>query len=150
MRRLALALALPALAACGGDSGPAPVDGGTAISVPAQESDTGDGPDGLVGGVVEFEEDTGCVVLAVGETRYPVVWPAGTSGQRDSFQLVLEDGRVIREGDAVEGSGGFPSESEGADLEATGIPPECLEGPGRSRWGEVAVLNSSSDLVVRP
>jgi hypothetical protein len=153
MRRLALALALAfvlLLAACGeGDPAAEPVDGGSPLPLPTQEpSDSADEMLAEIRGVVEFEEDTGCVVIVVEDYRYPVIWPTGTAAQRDPFRLVLPDGTVAREGDTVSGAGGYPTADEGPDPVKMGVPAECLEGPGRTRWKEAAAFNPNGAVEV--
>lgn len=92
-----------------------------------------------MGGVVEFDAATGCVVLA---SRYGyrsrIVWPDGTWATRDPFVIVLADGREIHEGDYVEGGGG----GYGFDYEG---PEECAEGAE-----SVEAFNWHEDLVIRP
>src|SRR3989304_5086104 len=57
----------------------------------------------LVGGVVVFDENTGCLLLG---GRYPVVWPAGASWQADPPAVKLQ-GQLIEPDMTVEGGGGF-------------------------------------------
>jgi hypothetical protein len=77
---------------------------------------------------------------------YPVVWPAGTTPMDDPFPaVVLADGTVVRQGDAVEGAGGFlqPEDIAAIDGAEPPIPAEC-----RSTTGEVAVFNHSESVRV--
>jgi hypothetical protein len=136
------------LAACGSESAPPPVDGGSALDLPIAES-SGDDRDADIGGVVVFEEATGCVVLERDDYVYPALWPEGTYAQRDPFVLTLPDGQVVHEGDTVAGGGGVPSDVTRERAEEMGIAPECIDAPGRTPWNEVAVFDSD-DIEVRP
>jgi hypothetical protein len=147
---LGIAVALPLLAACGSGGGQGSGQDGTdALRLPTQPpTESADGMTALVGGKLDLEEETGCVVLVSDGFRYPVLWPTGTTAGRDPFRLRLPDGTIAREGDYVEGGGGYLSAGEGASVDDLGIPAECLEGPGRTEWGEVAVYNPNETVVV--
>jgi hypothetical protein len=127
-------------AACGGEESREPVDGGTALDLAVHpESWGGDGMAALVGGKVGLDEGSGCVVLGDEERSIRVVWPLGTSAQRDPFRIVLPDGTVVREGMWVEGGGGFLDQET---LDGLEIRHECLSG------SEIAVFNADETLVV--
>jgi hypothetical protein len=147
---LGIAVVVPLLAACGSGGGEAAGQDATeGLPLPTQPAtESADGMTALVGGNLDLEEETGCVVLVRDGFRYPVLWPTGTTAQRDPFEVRLPDGTVAAEGDYVEGGGGYLSASEGASVDDLGIPVECLAGPGRTEWGEVAVYNPNETLVV--
>ena len=65
---------------------------------------TGRGNDALIVGELLIED--GCVFLSSGDSRSAVVFPAGTKWS-ESEQAVIVDGTPAREGDSVEGGGGF-------------------------------------------
>lgn len=97
----------------------------------------------IVAGIVDVDPDRGCVWLAQPDgSRYPVVWPLGTTGEEDGaegFTIVLADGRRLRAGDRVEGGGGYVPAAWWDE-----IPTECVQG------GQVAVFNARSSLTVEP
>jgi hypothetical protein len=94
----------------------------------------------IVAGTVEIEE--GCIWLSdSGGSRYPVVWPFGTSASSDPPVVTLRDGQEVRPGDAVAGAGGYID----ANHATTGLdpfPPECVQ------VGEAAVFNADSPIDV--
>lgn len=152
MRRiLILVVAVGLLAACGSEDAPELVDGGVALPVPTRE-ESGSEVELLaeIVGVVELEEETGCVVLVIDGYRLPAVWPTGTVARRDPFRLVLPEQAVVREGDTVAGGGGYPRAGDGWSPEALGVRPECLEGPRRTPSREAAAFNPNGDVEVRP
>jgi hypothetical protein len=86
--------------------------------------------------------DDGCVLLAEGESRFPVVWPSGTSiAGTDPLVIELPSGEQVNLGDDVQGSGGY-LDPEGLEIE---IPDDCLN-PSR----EVAVFNPDDRPYVTP
>ena len=66
------------------------------------------GMDGIVRGIVVFDESTGCLYLGShrSENRKPVVWPAGASWQADPPAVRLQ-GYLIEPGMSVYGGGGY-------------------------------------------
>ena len=62
----------------------------------------GGGPLGLIGGVLDFHEDTGCVTL----NDRSAVWPAGTEIETDPFRVrFTREGETAEVGDRVQGGG---------------------------------------------
>jgi hypothetical protein len=133
---LFLAWTVALVPACGGNDLPA-LEGGEELEVPTHP-DWDDGPAAIAGGEVVFDSATGCVFL---DSRFGyrslAVWPHGTRATQDPFRIVLSDGREIREGDYVEGSGG----GYGFDVDA---PAACLDDES------LEALNWAEELVIRP
>lgn len=98
------------------------------------------GMDALVVGT--FATANGCVLLEAGETKYPVVWPSGTTvAGTDPLVIKLPSGEHVRLGDQLEGGGGYlKAEQLGID-----VPRACL-----NEYGEIAVFNSDDDPVINP
>lgn len=81
----------------------------------------------------------GCVLLEQDGTRYPVVWPSGTSvADADPLTVELPSGAELELGDRVRGGGGYLSAAD-VGIE---VPDECL-----NEYGEVAVFNPDDDPV---
>ena len=72
------------------------------------------GTDAEVLGVVVIEQD--CIFLGQADTRYPVVWPHGTSWDSAEAAIRLPDGTLVYEGDQVYGGGGYHTEANLADF----------------------------------
>lgn len=147
MRKLWLATTLLLVAtACGDAPSTAPGDGESSSEalIRVHPRRTGEGMDAIVSGVVDVDSDAGCVWLAESAgTRYPVVWPVGTTAQSDPFQVTLPDGQVILSGDRVEGGGGYvdaAATTRGLGLDP--FPAECIH------VGDAAVFNSNAALTV--
>lgn len=151
--RVRIVLALAALvtsvfvAGCGSTEtgNPGPVSKGAPLEIPTQPATDSDvGMAAGVGGIVHFDEATGCVLLVAGQYRWAIVWPTGTTATRDPFRLVLPDGSVAREGSRVEGGGGFYSLPDHAEfIEQFGVPGPCLVGRQ-----ELAVFNPNEAVTV--
>jgi hypothetical protein len=104
------------------------------------------GLDAIVAGVVEADPAAGCVWLSnANGARYPVVWPSGPSASPDPLEIVLADGRPVRSGDWVEGSGGYvAAEAATSSLGLDPFPAACVH------VGEAAVFNAASPMSVVP
>jgi len=102
--------------------------------------------DAIVAGVVEIDEESGCVWLSDPHgVRYPVVWPVGTTAQSEPVEITLADGQTVRSGDRVEGGGGYINATHATSY--TGLepfPPACVH------VGEAAVFNADSPIDVTP
>lgn len=105
------------------------------------------GTDAEVLGVVVIEGD--CIYLRQDEidTRYPVVWPHGTSWNRAESAIKLPDGTLVYDGDQVYGGGGYHHEGNldqytvAAGVE---LALRCVD----NQFGEVAVFNAGGDIDV--
>jgi hypothetical protein len=101
------------------------------------------GREAEVFGVVEMDEESGCVYLHQAEfgISYPSVWPAGTIVTDSGLRL--RDGREIPEGEWVYGGGGYvdlASIENGEDRVEARFLERC---PGvNNEYGEVAVFDS--------
>ncbi len=147
VRKICLATTLLLVAAaCGDATSTAPGDGDSSSDslLRVHPRRTGEGLDAIVSGVVEVDSDAGCVWLAESAgTRYPVVWPEGTTAQSDPFEITLPDGQVIRSGDRIEGGGGYvDAASTTGGLGLDPFPAACIH------VGDAAVFNSSAALTV--
>jgi hypothetical protein len=103
VKKCAVVLAVPLLAATG-------CSGSVEGPVIASNRST-DGTDAEVFGEVVIESD--CLYLLWSDeagTRFPVVWPYGTSWNVDESAVVLPDGSLVYEGVRVEGGGGYYDE----------------------------------------
>ena len=102
--------------------------------------------DAIVSGIVEVDLVAGCVWLSYSDgTRYPVIWPVGTSARSDPFGITVGEGQVVRPGDRVEGGGGYIS--AGSATRRYGLEPfptECVQ------TGEAAVFNAGSRIEITP
>ena len=103
------------------------------------------GTDAEVLGIVIIEGN--CIFLHQPEveTRYPVVWPHGTSWSRAESAIRLPDGTLVYEGDKVYGGGGYHKEGnldEYTVAEGVELALSCVD----NRYGEVAVFNSDDDI----
>jgi hypothetical protein len=134
VRSVSLVLVVLALAACGGSELP-PLEGGEPLELPTHP-ESEDGPAAEVGGDVVFVEEPGCVFVEAYGERIGLVWPEDTRATRDPFRVMLSDGRVIREGDRVTGSGGGDPGGYG--------PNGCDAVVDR-----VDLLNWADDIVIR-
>jgi hypothetical protein len=112
----------------------------------AHDTNSGDGMDAIVAGIVEVDLDAGCIWLSdPGGARYPVVWPVGTATQSDPFRIVLADGQPVQAGDRVEGGGGYvDADSATSALGLEPFPGACVQA------GEVAMFNAGSSISVTP
>jgi hypothetical protein len=105
------------------------------------------GTDAEVLGVVVIEGD--CIYLRQAEvdTRYPVVWPHGTSWNGAESAIELPDGTLVYAGDQVYGGGGYYTEAnltESTVAEGVELALRCVD----NQYGEVAVFNSGGDIEV--
>lgn len=99
-----------------------------------------EGEDAEVSGVLAAAD--GCVLLEEGGSRFPVVWPSGTSvAGSDPLVIELPSGEQVHLGDRVSGGGGY-SDPERLGIE---VPAECLD-----EYGEVAVFNPDDDPAADP
>ena len=119
---------------------------GASDSFRVHRSDPRGGRDAIVSGIVEVDLDAGCVWLSDPDgTRYPVIWPAGTSARSDPFGITVGEGLVVRPGDRVEGGGGYVA--AGSATRRLGLEPfpaECVQ------VGTAAVFNAGSLIEVTP
>jgi hypothetical protein len=124
----------------GGDANEKPTLEGFRV----HDTDPGGGADAIVSGVVEIDQETGCVWLSdTAGGRAPVVWPLGTRAESDQPGIRLSDGQVVRPGDQVEGGGGYidaNAATSGSGLEP--FPDDCVH------VGEAAVFNADSPITV--
>ena len=104
------------------------------------------GDDAIVSGIVEIDEESGCVWLSdPSGARYPVVWPRGTSSRLDPVGIVVPGGEVVVTGDRVKGGGGYgDADTVTSGLGLNPFPAECVQ------VGEAAVFNAGSSITVRP
>ena len=109
-------------------------------------SHTGDGMYAIVSGIVEVDLDAGCVWLSEPEgTRYPVVWPAGTSARSDPFGITVGKSQVVRPGDRIKGGGGYiPADSALRRLGLEPFPTACVH------VGTAALFNADSTIDITP
>lgn len=134
----ALVIAGSLLASCSGG-----VDG------PVVEGDWRSGGETAeVFGDVVFEDE--CLYLYQSEidTRYPVIWPSGTTWDFDRSVIALPGGALVREGSYVHGGGGYHHLGrlgEYTTSEGVALVSSCVD----NEFGEVAVFNSSGELEVR-
>lgn len=107
---------------------------------------SGDGEDAQVGGAVQIEGD--CLYLSFDDEqeRYPVVWPASTAWDEDDGRVLLPNGDMVGQGDAVDGGGGYHDVDDVqriAGQTAADLAAVCLD----NRYGEIAVINNQRDGV---
>lgn len=105
------------------------------------------GTDAEVRGVVVIEGD--CIFLSQAETatRYPVVWPKGTSWSSAESAIELPDGTLVQAEDQVYGGGGYYTEANLDDYtvaEGVDLALRCVD----NEYGEVAVFNSGGGIDV--
>ena len=82
----------------------------------------------------------GCILLEQDGSRYPVVWPRGTTvAETDPVVIELPSGAQLSLGGQVRGGGGY-LKADALDIE---VPETCL-----NEWSEVAVFNPSDDPTV--
>lgn len=121
-----------------------PAESGQLAGFRAHTSDPGGGMGAIVSGVVEIDQETGCVWLSdPSGARYPVIWPVGTTSQTNPAGIVLTGGQVVVTGDRVEGGGGHVD----ADASTSGLglepfPAACVQ------VGEAAAFNPGSSITV--
>lgn len=106
MRRTAFRLLLLgtvalALGACGGGEAPRPAEGWL-LPVRTTEPPADANWAALLRGAVHFDAARRCVLF----NGTAAVFPAGTVVLEDPLRLRLADGRIVHEGDIMEGSGG--------------------------------------------
>lgn len=104
------------------------------------------GEDANIFGELAIEGDCLYLVWPDSGTRFPVIWPHGTSWDAESSTVVLPGGALVQEGDRVDG--GYHSDNlndftvpDGADLLTA-----CVDNDYR----EMAVFNSSGSVDVQP
>lgn len=139
--RAAVALAVTSLAGllagCGGVSEQRVGDDDLRFFVHDRELLPSDGMDAQVGGTLAAAD--GCVLFEQGGSRFPVVWPSGTSvAGTDPLVIELPSGERLDLGDQVLGGGGYLS----AETLSIDVPDACL-----NEHGEVAVFNPDDDPV---
>jgi len=105
---------------------------------------TGGGDDALVFGIVTIEGD--CIYLHNPQidSRYPVVWPHGTSWNPAESAIKLPDGTNVHDGYEVSGGGGYHTQNLDTYTVPEGIALalNCVD----NKYGEIAVFNSDSDI----
>ncbi|MGH8924539.1 MAG: hypothetical protein ACRDWA_07900 [Acidimicrobiia bacterium] len=123
-----------------------PAQSGQLAGFRAHTSDPGGGMDAIVSGIVEIDQETGCVWLSdPSGARYPVIWPVNTTSQANPPGIVLPGGQVVVTGDRVQGGGG----SVDADTSTSGLglepfPEACVQ------VGDAAAFNPGSSITVTP
>ena len=101
------------------------------------------GDDAEVSGVLVLWND--CVVFERGAgdetTHLPIIWPAGTSWDPSTEEVVLDDGKRVPIGGTVSGGGGYPYASglHHLDEAAQRQAQACAD----NEWGEVARFNNN-------
>lgn len=103
------------------------------------------GTDAEVSGVVVIESDCIYLHMPATDSRYPVVWPHGTSWNKQDSAIELPDGILVYEGDEVRGGGGYHSGqnlSEFTGTEGLELAMACAD----NQYGEIAVFNSSDHV----
>ncbi|MEX2533493.1 MAG: hypothetical protein WD360_05975 [Nitriliruptoraceae bacterium] len=98
------------------------------------------GMDALVIGT--FVTANGCLLLETNESKYPVVWPSGTTVVgTDPLVIRLPSGQQVHLGDQLEGGGGYlKAEQLGID-----VAEACV-----NEYGEIAVFNPDVDPSINP
>jgi len=107
---------------------------------------TSGGNDTLVVGTVIMEGD--CIYLHDPqiESRYPVVWPHGTSWNPAELAIILPDGTLVHDGDEVSGGGGYHTHNLHTYTvpEGVALALSCVD----NEYGEIAVFNSDSEIEI--
>lgn len=101
--------------------------------------------DAMTGGRLRTHD--GCALLEAGDTRYPVVWPQGTSiASEDPLTLELPSNHEVAVGQkVVGGGGGFDSSSDSVEVD---IPTTCVPETGEMESGQVIIFNPHAVLRV--
>ena len=149
MRRVAFAV-LFVVAACG-SSGPSAAPQSIATSTTtAEEARAIDGPvmrypetsstsgklATLLQGVLQLDGDCLYLVQTGIESRFPILWPAGTRWDGANQSVVSPAGDIMRMGNQVEGRGGYYYLSDVdllAGLAARNLAAKCVEEQVKSR-----------------
>ncbi|MGB5758579.1 MAG: hypothetical protein WBM50_16815 [Acidimicrobiales bacterium] len=104
------------------------------------------GEDAEIRGVLELEGDCLYVSLAEVGERYPLVWPAATTWDPDSEEVVLPDGSSVAIGDMVYGGGGYHYADDVRRLAgdaAADLADRCVD----NEYGEIAVVNNGDEAI---
>lgn len=89
-------------------------------------------------------DDRGCLMLELEGVRYSIVWPAGTSWQRDPPAVLLPDGQIVEPGMSVLGDGGYmTSVTHMTGQEVNDAATGCA-GP----TGEIAIFNLGAEVTI--
>jgi hypothetical protein len=120
---MAVAMLMLVLSSCANSPGE-PADG-----LPTYE---GDVPTAFVNGTVVVDAESNCVYLEDDGRLLSAIWPAGFRLQGKSI-LDAEGQVVARDGEAIEGGGGYIPATARA---AAGLPERC------KTTGEVALISS--------
>jgi hypothetical protein len=142
---LTVTLLLTAVTACG-DSSPAATSlDGPVMRYPAAAPAEG-GNDAEIRGRLELDGD--CLYVALDEIgeRYPIVWPAGTTWDVDSQNVISQSGVRMAIGSNVYGGGGYRYVADvesalGADAGTRAA--NCVD----NRYGEIAFVNNRSGAI---
>ena len=130
-------------------SGSGSVDG-PVLTSPQPDGRFG-GMDGIVRGIVVFDESAGCLYLgSSSENRKAVVWPAGASWQADPPAVKIH-GQLIEPGMSVEGGGGYvlyESIKAFAGTAVADAAQACADPTGPT--ADVALFNVGSEVDVVP
>ncbi|HEX6300455.1 MAG TPA: hypothetical protein VF148_08325 [Acidimicrobiia bacterium] len=102
--------------------------------------------DAEVTGVLIVDDSTSCILMEVGDVRYPLVWPAGTRWQEDTPAVVLADGQTVEAGMTVHGDGGYLSPDHLEELAGPKVAAAAERCAGPSR--EIAFFNIGSRVNV--
>lgn len=132
---LALLALAGLLASCGGINEQRVGDDDLRFFVHGRAVRPAGGMDAEVVGVLSVAD--GCVLLEQDDSRFPVVWPSGTSvSSTDPLVIELPSGAQLELGGRVSGGGGYL----GAASVGIDVPDACL-----NEYGEVAVFNRDDD-----
>lgn len=101
--------------------------------------------DALIFGAVVIETDCLYLQPTGTDTRYPVVWPHGTSWNHDETAIELSDGTLVYEGDEVRGGGGYHYLERLSEFTVTAgveLAVACAD----NQYGEIVVFNSNDHI----
>ncbi len=119
-------------------SGNGDIDG-PVLTSPRSPLTGGGGFDAQIGGVLSYDENTGCLLLS----NNPVIWPHGASWQADPPAVKLQ-GQTIEPDMSVLGSGGYHKYElikESVGVIVADAAQACV-GP----TGEIAKFNHGTDV----
>ena len=143
MRRALTSLLVTALitTACSGSGG---IDG-PVLTRPFEALGGSGGEDALVGGVLSYDEASGCLLAGQGEFGYPLIWPNGT-GWDAARRSVVIGGELAPLGSTVWGGGGYHDADRVASIagDAVAAAADRCAGP----TGEIGVFNSRGVIEI--
>jgi len=97
-------------------------------------------------GTLELEGDCLYIVPRQRETRYPIVWPAGTMWDASQQVVITATDIELAIGDDASGAGGYFSAGRLQDFlgpEAAALASACVD----NKFDEVAVVNNFDDAI---